>query len=60
VGRTLLSVAFDFDPDVDFDLDVNWEGHGFKPCRKAPPKWNPASAAEANCLQLRVCHSESG
>jgi hypothetical protein len=48
VGRTLLSVAvdFDFDLDVDVDFDLNpdfdfdfdREGHGFRPCRKAPQK----------------------
>src|SRR5580700_6662843 len=61
VGRTLLSDAF----DVNFDFDLDREGHGFsraakhsvlkgrgfQPRRKAPQKWSPASAAEANRLR---------
>jgi hypothetical protein len=34
VGRTLLSVAFDFDLDSDLDSDFDREGHGFSRAKK--------------------------
>ena len=62
VGRTLLSDAFDFDPDFDLDLalDSNREGHGLSRADKSHHKsirlQPPRAPRRMKLRQTRLSH----